>query len=47
MHKEWRDIGLRKNRVEQLPIHQHKADMRQAILFTGKYGMEALMLALK
>ena len=47
MHEIWRDLGLRKYGLEHLSTMKHEEAMRWAILFPGKHGMEALMLALK
>ena len=47
MHKLQRALRLRKNRVEQMPSLRHEVDMRQSRVLPGKYGMSALILALK
>ena len=47
MNKVWKASGIIQNRVEQLSIVRHEADMIRTILLPGKCCMSALMVALK
>ena len=47
MHKLYRALVLRQLRVEQLSSLWQEVSMRRAIVVPGKYGMAALMMALK
>ena len=47
MHKVWRDLGLREQRIEQLSSLQQEIAMSRERMVPGKHGMEALMLELK
>ena len=46
MHKVWGDLGLRKNRVEQLLNLRHEEYMRRARVLTEKNGLASLMISL-
>ena len=45
MHKIWRAIELRHNRLEQMSILRREVDMRKAREVFGKHGVSALMVA--
>ena len=47
MHEVWRELRLRKNRVERMSSIQNNVVMRQARLVPGKHGMASIMLVLK
>ena len=47
MHEVWRDLGLRKIRVEQLYIRCQELDIIWERVVHGKYGMSDLLPALK
>ena len=47
MHKVWRALGLRQNRVEQLSIPHQELAIRRTRVVYGKHGMSDRMLELK
>ena len=47
IQKVWRALGLRQKILEQISIMRHEVAMIRARVVPGKYGMVALMLALK
>ena len=47
MYEVWMAIGMRKNILEQMSNLLHEVYMRQERVLTGKYGTEALIIALR